>query len=865
MRKPLRSLKLKCAPLYWFLPALLTAQSQEPTELEAFISEEIAAEDADSLIPTDRTVDGAFFKDMAVLDTPRSVLSLNPALLKQLRIDDFSDLDKIGASTERYNFFGIAGAPTIRGWQGGVYFNGMLRAYQWNAMPTSFGSLEAMDIIKGPAPAQYVATHVAGFANMIPKSPYYDQSRGSIEVELGSFGSYQGQVDVGGPLLLGDVPAAFRVSVTAQDGDSFYDDVSNDYYSVYAAVKVKLSNRLRLFAGGEYYDFKSNENAGWNRPTQNLIDKGDYVIGEPLSLVNPLNGGVADRGGIDSVVYDFSWLTNQNNADFRALVVPDAVINEAITTGALSAAQVAAMKDMSNPQVRTATYAGLGPNIVQTSSGYLYTPEYFNLGGVVFTAPIDGSTALADPSDFADSEDAIFFFDLTYDVSDTLTIENKFFAEALNTDKRSSYGYSFRSEQEVYDNRLSFVLSSETDGAIAYEIIGGVQTRFSHVIQLEDYWTEPFARRDITRSGISPNSIILTGAQADPSFFENNYWGGGFGGAGLGTNAAESDLLQIAAFGVVKVDYKDLFSIIFSTRHERADFEVKTPGGPTDIPFETASDEVDYTNWSVNPVIKLTPELSLYGAIQETTTFVPGDGGVVLNAANFGDGSLREVGFKYSFLDGRGFATLSAYRWEQTAFSNQSGVEDPYTSEGIEVELSWAVSESLTVLASYSDRETKRLVAPFFRAMPWGLADPTGANNEEIGVALEGGALYNSDVVSGDAQLLANNPDLIVPGAPESSFKLYAVYDLPKGFQIAGGGIYRSSFWHNYDRTLKIDSSLVFNARLGWRSERVEINLSIENLFNEDYYLGADPDFGANTLITKAPETEAVVSFKYQF
>lgn len=865
MRQPLWSLKLISASAFASVAAFNAFGSDEPTELEAFISEEIAAEDADSLIPSDRTVGAAFFAEMSALDTPRSVLTINPALMEQLRIDDFSDLDKVGAGTERYNFFGIAGAPTIRGWQGGVYFNGMLRAYQWNAMPTSFGSLEAMDVVKGPAPAQYAPTHVAGFANMIPKSPYYDETRGSVEVEIGSFGSYMGQVDVGGPLLIGDLPAAYRVSISAQEGDTYYDAVSNDYTSIYAALKVKLSDRLRLFAGGEYYEFRSNENAGWNRPTQNLIDKGEYVTGEPLNLVNPLNGGVADRGVIDSVVFDFSWLTNQNNSDFRALVVPAGVVSEALSSGVITPAQVAAMKDMSDPVVRAATYAGLGPDIVQTVSGYLYTPDYFNMGGTVFTEQIDGSTALADSRDFADSEDAIFFLDLTYDVSDRLTIENKFFAEVLRTDKRSSYGYSFRSEQEIYDDRLSAHWTPESDGDFSYDVIGGVQVRQSHAIQLEDFWTEPFSRRDLTQNGISANSVILSGAQTDPSFFDNNYWGGGFGGVGLSTNAAESELLQLAVFGVLEVQYKDFLSVIFSTRHEHAEFDVNTPDGPTDIPYESFSDDVDYTNWSVNPVLKLNRDLALYASIQETTTFVPGDGGVVLNEGNFGEGSLREVGLKYSFLDGRAFATVSAYRWEQSAFSNRSGIEDPYESEGIELELSWAVSEDLTVLASYSDRETRRSVAPFFRAMPWGLADPTGSNSDEIGVALEGGALYNSDVVDGSAQLEANNPDLVVPGAPESSFKIYAVYDLPKGFQIAGGAIYRSSFWHNYDRTLKIDSSLVFNARVGWRSDRMEVNLSVENLFNEDYYLGADPDFGANTLITKGPETEAVLSFKVHF
>jgi len=340
--------------LIWSLslvsPLALLAQD-EPTELEAFIAEETSAEDSDSLLPTDRTVSSAFFEDMTLLEIPRAITVLSPEAMEQFQIDDFGDLAKVGAGTERYNFYGIPGAPVIRGWQGGIYFNGMLRAFQRNEMPTSFGSLEAMEVVKGAAPAQFLPTHVGGYVNMIPKSPYFDEFRGSVKLEVGTYDLYNIQTDVGGPILIGDTPAAYRVSLTAQQAGSYYDRVDNDYISLYASVKARLSDNLRLFAGAEYYQFKSNENAGWNRPTQNLVSTGEYVIGEPLSLVRAGNGGFADRNIIDSVVFDFSSLTNGNVSDFRALVVPAAIIDAAVADGTITAAQRDLMKNMSDAQV----------------------------------------------------------------------------------------------------------------------------------------------------------------------------------------------------------------------------------------------------------------------------------------------------------------------------------------------------------------------------------------------------------------------------------------------------------------------------------------------------------------------------------
>ena len=78
-----------------------------------------------------------------------------------------------------------------------------------------------------------------------------------------------------------------------------------------------MSENTYFFAGAEYFRFNSNENAGWNRPTQNLINNGKYVIGEPLSLVRLSNGRVADRNLLGK------------SPDFRALLIPASIIESA--------------------------------------------------------------------------------------------------------------------------------------------------------------------------------------------------------------------------------------------------------------------------------------------------------------------------------------------------------------------------------------------------------------------------------------------------------------------------------------------------------------------------------------------------------
>lgn len=823
-------------------------------DLEEFKTVEISQEMSDSLVPTDRTVGSAFFADMELLDIPRSILVLSPEIMEQFQIEDFGDLEKIGAGTERYNFYGLAGAPVLRGWQGGIYFNGMLRAFQRNEMPTSFGALEAMEVVKGPAPAQFIPSHVGGYVNMLPKSPFYDDSRGELKFEFGSNDHYNLQVDTGGPFLAGDKPAAYRLSITSQNAGTWYENVDNDFTSVYGSIKMQLSEQTFLFAGAEYYQFKSNENAAWNRPTQNLVDTGQYVIGEPLSLVRDGNGGFADRNLLSF------------NADFRALVVPADIIEAA----GLSPVQLAALKNMGDPMVRAATYDGLPEDVAQTTSGYLYTPEYFAAGGEVFTAPISGQRVLADPGDFANSEDLMMFVDIEHYLTDTTVFTNKLFIEDMSTDKLSSYQYAFRTDQTVFDDRFS--ITTERDfgdsGKMVFDY--GGQFRYTKATQLQDFWSEPFSRRDISRDTISANSKFLSGAQFDPTI-GNNYWGGGFGAGGPGGHAVESELTQIGAFLSGLIEFNEMFSVIASARMDSVDIKAKVPSGPTDIAQNRTEDSDNFINYSINPTLRLSENVSVYAAYQEATTYAPTQGGAVLGSGNFGDSELIEAGVKVSAMDGRLFMSAAYYEWEQVAFNDRENTSDPYESEGVEFEITYAVTDSTTIIASVGDRETRRTSPLGFRSMPWNLADPTGSLNDEIGLALEAGSLLQQFApafggFTPEGGSPSRNPDLIMPGMPEMTAKLFVSTSFDNGWGGSLGAVYSDSFYASMDRFIVVPSSTVVSSNIWYDAETWKVMLSLENLLGENYFIGADPIFAANTAISKAPdEVQARVTLTIPF
>lgn len=849
--------------------ALWGQETLEVVELDVFAVEETERASLDSLNPTERTIDGTFFNGMTPLEIPRALLQLSPRAMELLQIDDFSDLEKVGAGTERYNFYGVAGAPVIRGWQGSTYFNGMLRAYQRNEMPTSFGSLEALDIVKGPAPAQMITSHVGGYANMIPKAPYFDEPRGSVEVKMGSHDFLNAQIDYGAPFLLGDkTPAAFRLSLTWQDAESYYDNVRNDYISAYGALKVRLSDNLRLYTGGEYFEFRSNENVGWNRPSQNLIDKGQYVIGEPLSLVRSSVGGIADRDYIG----DYGKVPSDRKALFRALVVPASVVDAAVSNGSLSTDVRNLLVDMSDATTRAAIYEGMPTDMVQTDSGYVYTPDYFLAGGEVFTAPIDGRTVLSDSSDFADSRDFIWFVDIDGRPSAQFTWKHQLFIESLDTSKRSSHGYALESEQRVIDNRLTLTnswIGNSLSGKIGY----GAQIRYSEALQLQDFWSEPFARRDLLNPA-SPNARILSGGQINPNT-SGDYWRGGFGAGGPGAHAVRSTNLQSAFFAMAEISWEDRFTLITGLRGERADFTAEAPSeaGYDASKANRSEGDITFLNWSLQPIWRVTEQISLYGVYQEATTFHPTQAGAVLGEANFGASDLNEAGAKCSLFDGTLFASVAYYEWTQDSFSDVNEVSQRFTAKGWEFETVWQPTSAWSVIASYGDRVIRKLGILGFRTVPYSMADPTGGGDAEIGLALQSGQLFSSISNAAKASYAdpseiatpSANPDLIQGSAPERTAKLFLVYEHTGGWGVGGGPVWRSGFWNNYDRTLWVDEVVLWNGQIFYEREAWSIRINIENLTDERYFLGAEPEFGANTLITQGPGRSYELSVRLAF
>lgn len=827
--------------------ACVAAGESDPvTELEDFIITETRDHREGGTMPDSRPFLSAF-GEQSLLDVPRSATILTPELMEHAGIEDFSDLDLIGAGTQQINYYGVPGTPTLRGARGGVFYLGVQRAYQRNEMPLSFGAVEAMDIVKGPAPAHLGAAQVGGYVNLVPKTPYFDRSRGSVAATVGSYNTYRVQLDAGGPFLLGPKPSAWRVSITAQQADSYYDRIGNDFVSIYAALKTRLSKDTSVFTGGEYFKFKSNENAGWNRPTQELIDNGRYVIGEPISIVSERWGGVANR----DLLY--------RNA---ALVVPVDIVDAAVAAGEISTAQREAMLNLADPNDRAEAYANFTPEeyaeIDPSTSGYQYTPAYFEAGGSVFTTQIDANQILSDAADHADSENLLWFLEVESTANAERTLRSQLLVDHVSTDKLSTYGYAIQTEQTVIEAKFS--AEERVDFLGEMKATYGVSARYTDAKMLQDFFDEPFSRRDVSRSEVSANSTIPAGPQTDPD--GTNFWSPtSHGGAN-----AHSRLWQLSAFGYAENRFSAALKTYTSVLVAHAPYTTRYPDEVDRIPPDdprrnSVSDSRNYYSLSFSPVVSIFQGLNVYGTLQYGTALDPLQGGAIAGKENFARNQLWEVGAKYSAKDGQIFLSAAAYGWEQTQFDDRANRAELLRGKGVEFEAAWRPSTNLTLIGSVGYQKAKRLGDLGFRSVP--------LTEEQF--ALQGGVLnHNFSGIPpqpgfGPYSRPESNPDLEYPGTPRTQAKLLAIVHLTENLGISGGPIWSSSYWHNFDQSLRLPSVVEWNAMLFFRTTRWDITLRIDDLTGSDSFSGAEPVFGANTIITKGSDTHWELTATWRF
>lgn len=306
--------------------------------------------------------------DTPILTTPQSISVVTKdqifqqgaqSLNEALRYTPGLTLDAYGATT-------FYDAMKLRGFDAARYLDGL-------RMPLDPGTqfaypridpymLERIEVLKGPSSGLYGATDPGGFINTISKRPT-DYHRGEIVGTYGSYNTFQGAVDVSGPLDK-NKEFLYRFVGLARDADGQQDFVHQNRYLIAPSFTWRPTTDTSLTILSH---LQRTENKGWQQylpggvsllPGQLGRIPYSRYIGEPS-----VDGYKLDQG---SIGYEFAHRFD-NNIQVRSSLRYTDVTNN------LSGVRSEDISNFATVPPTPLTFAGmfLGTNLAARSINYV--------------------------------------------------------------------------------------------------------------------------------------------------------------------------------------------------------------------------------------------------------------------------------------------------------------------------------------------------------------------------------------------------------------------------------------------------------------------------------------------------------------
>ncbi len=623
-------------------------------------------DDLYNVLPNRKT-SSVFGLPLTLEQTPRSVTLIEAPIISLYGIRTVDDFVSITPGAFTSNYFGVPGELQVRGDQADNFFRGFRRVENPGNFPTSVDAADYVEIIKGPPPITYGAGKVGGILNFMPKGPtdkngnLIDEPEGSASLTGGTYNKRAGDIEGGTPFSFFGKPSAVYASLQGEDSDSYYDGIYLKNAVLQVSARTEASDRLAVDYGGMFQYSDENQNLGWNRVTQQLIDTdgGMYLAGRPgLNLAG---------SGSAITAADLNGFGLYGGLSQYAFANP-------FPYYALSPAQLAAFS--------------LDPSTVHYTS-------------------LSHQQILAEPSDFADSYVYTAYLDFIYNLSPDWTIKNQSFYDQMNHSKYSSYGFTADYHDHVFENKttLSGAYSPWSWLDLNPVVGSGVRVSWGREMAAEDIY-QSVNRRDLSY-GATPNDRFASALDGGvPWNWDQN---GGYS--------------DIGTFGVFDATLFHRLSAIVGARLD--DYHVHVYGTDFYGDYHYGADTQSAVSYNASVSYKVLPSLNLYTTYASSQALELGQGGMVgwpnVGSENWIQPSkLWEVGLKGYLLDGRLYLNALHYMQTRSAYDAMADQFDHYKSEGEEVEAHWALNKRISIIGTATWQKTVLLNTPYFNGVPPG-------------------------------------------------------------------------------------------------------------------------------------------------
>ena len=795
------------------------ASSADATSADRVIVQDILP--VDRVSPLERPISSVYGTDLSIQDTPRSVTAINSAQQRDLSIEQVTDFLKLVPDSYTNSQFGGANIPFIRGQAAEVFQNGILRTPRSDGQPLSFNSVEAFDVVAGPASVVYGPSgNVGGYVNLVTKRPYFDDYHGFVSTTIGEYNLRRWQVDVGGPITK---DLAWRVSYQGEDSGSYYRLQGTETEDVYGAVSWTPSEKFRVDFNAEFFEGDYDENTGINRPTQDLIDHGRYIQGTAVSQFDP-------PGTLPS--------TNPDSRGFLGVITPTGVTTINRRDGLFS------------PQD-----GDYGKNI-QGQLDTTFTPnEYFSILNKAYFEDYQQDQVEISQRYYNDIDESYNFEDrLEFHLNFDTPLGTKGVAKTEGKDAKGG------DDKSVVPKDAQIPLLT-----LKSEINTGFSFRYIHVLAFQDFFNEYLNATDITTNPATfPITTNLFGVLPVPGDSHEFATPGGSYASGLYPNSIQgtqdSNGYQFGLFYQHDLKITDQWSLLFGGRGDLIYENITDPLPPPG--FKAASDSTLQGLGAANASVTYKPVAwnTDYFTFNYNESAVNGNGGgfasftgnQLLPSDFHIQNYLYEGGTKFGLFKNTLFASFAAF-YQQRSVTNEFGMTNEVDTRGLELQANYQPNKNFygTFSASYLDAYEPNLVGESLstRSVYDAFAAPTGTG---IGSP-------NFLPLSTQAEKTYR-----LPGVPRFLLNAFAKYKFDWGGGVSAGVVATSPIPLSEEGDVKIPWQYTVNAAVFYEAKRFEARVDFANLTNQKNWTPSTPLFGGELVNANLPfQVYGSIRFKF--
>lgn len=787
---------------------------------DAAKAEEIVVTGSLGALPL-KDVGSVFGFNKTLVETPRAASTVSSEQLERFGITQIYDLVTQVPGTFSSSYFGTGGALEIRGTPGEVYFRGMLRLENGGNYPTPIGAADRIDIVRGPASPIYGPSKTGGYMNFVPKTAraadgtYASKPTGDIEADFDTFGRRVLKGAITGPGKIGDHEFGYSLYGEVEDSDSYYRYVTTKNTLFSAAFDTNITDSLRTEFGGMYQNFKGQQNSGWNRITQDLIDNGTYITGNAANNLDINRDGKLSREEV------YAANKGQGLTIFGSFACG----------GGVTAAGF-------NPACLAQNY----PDLALQNPG---------------TAHLSAKDVLTGPNDKLNNIQKTAYFDLIWKGSGELEIKNQVFYDGTKNLNENLYGFSQAINAYVLEDKIVISDTFYTGpGKLALQVSPSL--RYTHFKFGDDYGAEFWNRPDLT-TGYVPASTRLLSTQCGCDY--SDYINGHYLDTGIAGLANMTFDFGLDLLGGIRYDHIHAVSNADQAKYDVASYSNNEANGKF---INSAKNSDGGVSWNASISYKTPIGLVPYFTASRQTTIVEGEGaeiepGAVLGKSFLAQSKLLEAGVKGEFLNKRLYAAVAVYKQQRTDHAPESSLTNQVVkTKGIEGEVRWSVDRHLLVSANYTYIQVvdqSALAGGFFNY--FGIGDVVNVPQSLAYLYLGGSEV---GLISPATKKLAERP-----GIPHNVVSATGTYAFDNGLALNGDVQHVDSTYSGYTQRVKLPAYWLLNLGASYKTGPFLFRAVVKNVNNARYFRAGGQDlFGADIVLPQTPRSlQGSIEFKF--